>query len=289
MSRRTPGAAALCAVALALTACGGQAPTPSPPRTTAVTASAPRHHSAATHSRLRRDGWIGGHHARGVRVPILMYHVMQAPPPGAPNRELFVSPERFAAQVAALRRAGFTGVTMDEVLAGWRRGAPLPRRPIVVSFDDGYWSQYSNAAPVLRSVGWPGVLNLELNDLRGKGSLKPTTIRKLLANGWEIDSHTISHPDLTQVDDARLRHELVDSRRRLRRMFGVRADVFCYPAGRFDARVVAAVRAAGYAVATTELPGVATAQSDPFTLPRVRVSGSDTAGSVLARVRALVR
>jgi len=72
-------------------------------------------------------------------------------------------------------------------------------------------------------------------------------------------------------------------------MFGVRADVFCYPAGRFDARVVAAVRAAGDDVATTELPGAATARSDPFTLPRVRVSGSDTAGSVLARVQALVR
>jgi peptidoglycan/xylan/chitin deacetylase (PgdA/CDA1 family) len=288
MTWRVSRAATLGALAVAMAACGSQAPAPSPPHTIAASASTARQQHVETRTRPSHHGWVGGQHARDARVPILMYHVMQAAPPGAPNPELFVGPGRFAGQVAALRRDGFTGVTMDEVLAGWRRGAPLPRRPIVFSFDDGYWSQYSNAAPILRSAGWPGVLNLELNDLRGKGSLKPGTIRKLIADGWEIDSHTISHPDLTQIDDGRLRHELRDSRRALHRMFGVPADVFCYPAGRFDARVVAAVRAAGYVAATTELSGAATARLDPLTLPRVRVSGSDTARSVLARVRALV-
>jgi peptidoglycan/xylan/chitin deacetylase (PgdA/CDA1 family) len=252
--------------------------------TAASRATRPRH-------AMRRTApvpMLTGARARTARVPILMYHVVSAPRPGVPNTELYVDAARFAAEVRALRHAGFHGVTLDQVFAAWRRGAPIPRRPIVLSFDDGYVSDYTHAAPALHTAGWAGVLNLELNDLHGKGSLKAWEVRRMLAQGWQVASHTITHPDLTQTPDAQLRSELAGSRAQIEKLFGVAPAFFCYPAGRFDARVVAAVRAAGYAGATTELPGAAHADGNPYELPRVRVNGSDTPQALVARVRAVL-
>jgi peptidoglycan/xylan/chitin deacetylase (PgdA/CDA1 family) len=226
---------------------------------------------------------VRGSAARRMPIPILMYHVVSRPQPGIPNPELWVPEARFAQHMDALRRAGYSAVTLKQAFAGWRVGARLPRRPVVVSFDDGYLSQYTHARGVLRALRWPGVLNLAMNHL-GPGGLTSRQVRSLIADGWELDSHTISHLDLTTLGPDALRHEVSDSRRDLQRRFGVPADFFCYPAGRFDAAVVAAVRAAGYQGAVTTVEGYASSGQAAYELPRVRVNGSDTAATLLARL-----
>jgi peptidoglycan/xylan/chitin deacetylase (PgdA/CDA1 family) len=155
---------------------------------------------------------------------------------------------------------------------------------VVVSFDDGYLGDYTHARPVLRGLGWPGVLNLAVHNVM-RGDLDPHQVRALIRDGWEIDSHTITHPDLTTESDSRIASELVGSRQAIRRRFGVTARFFCYPYGHYDARVEADVARAGYLAATTEDEGYATA-ARPFALPRVRVQGSDTPASLLARLQA---
>jgi peptidoglycan/xylan/chitin deacetylase (PgdA/CDA1 family) len=218
-----------------------------------------------------------------MRVPILMYHVVSAPPAGTANAELWVAESRFASEMRALHKAGYWAITLRQAFEAWQHGGPLPKRPVVVSFDDGYLSQYTHARPVLARLGWPGVLNLELRNL-GPDGITEHQVRALMADGWEVDSHTLTHPDLTTVGDTALRHELAGSRREIRRRFGSRAaEFFCYPAGRYDARVVAAVRAAGYRGATTVDEGLGE-RGEPFTLKRVRVNGSDTAASLLSRL-----
>lgn len=225
---------------------------------------------------------LRGDAARHAAVPILMYHVIAAPRPGTPLAQLWVAPERFSAQMAALADAGYRAVTLGRVFAAWNRGTALPHRPMVVSFDDGYLSHARSAAPVLRSHRWPGVLNLELHNL-GPDGLPVHLLKRMVRDGWEVDSHTLTHPDLTTVDAARLRTELVDSRAEIQRRFGQPANFFCYPAGAFDDRVVAAVRAAGYAGATTELPGLARS-GDRMTLHRIRVNGDDSPAALLSRI-----
>jgi peptidoglycan/xylan/chitin deacetylase (PgdA/CDA1 family) len=212
-----------------------------------------------------------------------MYHVISAAPPGAPEPQLWVSQLRFAAEMMALRRAGYHAITLATAMRAWRHGGPLPHRPIVISFDDGYLSDYTHARPVLRRLGWPAVLNLVLQNV-GPGGVTAREVRRLIASGWEIDSHTLTHPDLTRLPSAVLRHELVGSRAEIRRRFGQPADFFCYPSGRYDTRVVAAVRAAGYRGATTVDEGLGV-RGEPFTLKRVRVNAGDTPATVLARVR----
>lgn len=215
-------------------------------------------------------------------VPILMYHVVSAPQPGAPYPDLYTPKPVFAAQMKALAKRGYHGVTLAQVYDYWRRGYALPSKPIVISFDDGYLSHYTHALPVLKALGWPGVLNLEINNVK-PGDLTAGQVRALIDAGWEVDSHTITHPDLRTVGDSQLRQELVGSRSYLKKHFGVPASFFCYPAGRYDSRVIAAVKAAGYSAATTTQPGLASPKSR-FELSRIRIDGPDGVSGLLTKL-----
>jgi peptidoglycan/xylan/chitin deacetylase (PgdA/CDA1 family) len=211
-------------------------------------------------------------------VPILMYHVLATPGPSVPFRELYVSPSTFAAQVRALARAGYRAVTLDRVFAAWHGRATLPRLPIVLSFDDGYPPDLTVALPVLRARRWPGVLNLQV------GNLEARKVKELLAAGWEVDAHTFTHPNLTHVGAARLWHEVHGSRVSIHRTYGIPVDFFCYPSGRYDAAVLAAVRRAGYKGATTTRLGLAR-RSHLYTLDRIRVPNGETPAALLAELR----
>jgi peptidoglycan/xylan/chitin deacetylase (PgdA/CDA1 family) len=217
-------------------------------------------------------------------VPILMYHVIKAPTASTPMAELWTPAETFKATIELLKKEGYNGVTLDQVWQAWNGGPGLPAKPLVISFDDGYLSHTVTAKPILQAAGWPGVLNLEGKNI-GKGGLTTNQVEGLIAAGWEIDSHTLTHPDLTASDDASLKTELVDSRKLLQEKFNVPANFFCYPAGKNDARVRAAVEAAGYKGATTVEPGIASKSDNPYELPRIRVNGTDSAATVAARVR----
>ncbi len=128
-------------------------------------------------------------------VPILMYHVINPPPAGAKFPGLYVSPEEFSAQMHALADAGFHAVTMDQMRANWTRGTPLPAgKPIVLSFDNGYQSQYTQALPVLRKLGWVGVENMQLTGLPpSQGGLEPSTDRRL-GGRWLGARHARDQP-----------------------------------------------------------------------------------------------
>jgi peptidoglycan/xylan/chitin deacetylase (PgdA/CDA1 family) len=218
---------------------------------------------------------------RATPVPILMYHAIGNAPSNAPYPELYVSRSSFAAEIAWLARNGYHAVTLRRAYDSWTRNAQLPARPVVLSFDDGYRGDVSVALPLLRRHRWPGVLNFHI------GNLIPAKVRRLIAAGWELDSHTFTHTDLTSLDAAQLRHDVRDSRTWLRGVFHVPVDFFCYPSGRYDATVVAAVRAAGYLGATTTNYGLASPSDGLYTLDRVRVNGSDGAEGLASKLRAL--
>ena len=208
-----------------------------------------------------------------AQVPILMYHAIGDPPPSAAWPELYVSRAELVAQAAWLHDQGFEAVTLSQVWANWHAGGRLPERPVVFTFDDGHPSHVEQALPILRRHGWPAVLNLKLGNLE-PGSFTAADVRRLLAAGWELGAHTFTHPDLRTLDDVELTREVAGSRAEIERRFGVRVDFFCYPAGRYDARVVAAVRAAGFLGATTTTEGLTTPES-PYELRRIRVSRGD--------------
>jgi peptidoglycan/xylan/chitin deacetylase (PgdA/CDA1 family) len=224
------------------------------------------------------------------RVPILMYHVINPPPAGAPFPGLYVSSSEFSAQMRGLANAGYHAVTQDQMWAYWKRGVPLPvgQKPIVVSFDNGYQSQYTNALPVLRRLGWVGDENIQLTGLPpSQGGLSQAQIKGLVAAGWELDTQGISHADLIALNATQLAEQVAGSRKTIQQRYGVPVNWFCYPSGHYDATVIAAVKSAGYTGSTTVVPGWAGPTSDPYRLPRLRVLGGTSPESLLSELQAI--
>jgi peptidoglycan/xylan/chitin deacetylase (PgdA/CDA1 family) len=267
-------------------------------RTTAST-SAPTTTAAHAPARSRRRA---GRHARGAStaavlgpatgvagtasVPVLMYHVIAAPPGGAPFPGLYVQPQEFAAQMQALKAAGWHAVTLDQLQAYRTKGARLPAgRPIVITFDNGYHSQYAEALPVLRKLGWVADENIQLSGLPpSQGGLTNGQVKSMVNAGWELDTQGISHADLITLDAAQLRYQIDSARKTIQRRYGVPVNWFCYPSGHYDTTVIDAVRSAGYIGSTTVVPGWAGPSSDPFRLPRLRVLGGTSPSALLQQI-----
>jgi peptidoglycan/xylan/chitin deacetylase (PgdA/CDA1 family) len=280
-------ALALVAAGIALTSCGGAGITTTPSPTPTGTSAGTHRAAAVDHS--SSPGTVTGK-ATGtpgtVPVPILMYHVIAPPPPGAPFPGLYVPAGEFAAQMQALKDAGWHAVTLDQVEAFWKQGVPLgPGKPIVISFDNGYRSQYVTALPLLRRIRWVGDENVQLTGLPpSQGGLSDAQLRGLIAAGWELDTQGISHADLITLDSAQLGYQIATARRLLRRRYGVPVNWFCYPSGHYNAAVIAEVRAAGFVGSTTVIPGWAGPASDPYRLPRLRVLGGTSPQALLEQI-----
>jgi peptidoglycan/xylan/chitin deacetylase (PgdA/CDA1 family) len=217
-------------------------------------------------------------------VPVLMYHVIAAPPLAAAQPELFVTADDFKAQTEWLAERGYVGVTLAQVFAAWEGEGGLPEKPIVISLDDGYASHYTAALPILARLGWPAVLNLKVDAL-DQGELGEEQVEEMMAAGWEIGAHTVTHPDLTTLSGAELDAEVSGSKRALERRLGTEIDFFCYPSGRYDEETIAAVEDAGFVGATTTESGLAS-RDRPYELARIRVNGSEGVDGFAAHMRA---
>jgi peptidoglycan/xylan/chitin deacetylase (PgdA/CDA1 family) len=216
-------------------------------------------------------------HAGGpVAVPILMYHRVGPTPRAARaiTRMLTVSRADFAEQMRWLRSAGFHAITQGQLFGARVLGLPLPRRPVLITFDDGYRDVLWNAAPLLHRLGMPATMYVVTGRVDGPDPsfLTWPELRRLERLGFEIGSHTVHHRDLTVEPLGDAVGELVDSKRALEQRLGRAVPWFAYPAGRFDRSVVAAVAHAGYLLAVTTRPG--TMQTNRLELHRYEVLSS---------------
>jgi peptidoglycan/xylan/chitin deacetylase (PgdA/CDA1 family) len=295
--RRVAGGAVLAAVLIVVAVAvgaGGGGPSRHPVASATATHRTTARHRRSAHRAPRR--YHGGSTAAALgpatgtpgtaSVPVLMYHVIAPPPSGAPYPGLYVQPQEFAAQMQALRTAGWHPVTLDQLRAYWTKGARLPAgKPIVITFDNGYHSQYAAALPVLHKLGWVADENIQLSGLPpSQGGLTTAEVRGLIDAGWELDTQGISHADLITLDAGELHYQIVTARRRLQHEYGVPVNWFCYPSGHYDATVIDAVRAAGFVGSTTVVPGWAGATSDMYRLPRLRVLGGTSPSALLAQI-----
>lgn len=227
-------------------------------------------------------------------VLVLCYHAVseswQAP--------LAVTPERFERQLRTLSRSGYRGVTFLEAATGQPGG-----RSVAITFDDAFRSVLRVARPILdryempatvfvptafaadpAPMRWPGIDRWL--DTRHASELVPMSwdeLAALAASGWEIGSHTRSHPRLTAIDDDSLARELGASKDDCERLLGRPCRTLAYPYGDCDARVVRAAGEAGYEAAGT-LPSRFPRRADPRAFPRVGVYFAD--GPVRFRLKA---
>ncbi len=223
---------------------------------------------------------------------IFTYHSVGLPPKGARDPFLFTAPARFAEQLAALRAAGCTSVSLDDF-----GKLEVPRNGVVVTFDDACRNVAEHALEPLARHGFRAIEFVVAGLIGGQNAwdvkhgdasvplMDEGQLREWLAAGHEIGSHTVSHRNLTHCDEAVAREEIFASKHRLEDLFGRPVRHFCYPHGRWDERVRALVGEAGYATACTTAFGTNVPGCDALTLRRVvPLSARELAGKALHRV-----
>ncbi len=187
------------------------------------------------------------------KVPILMYHDVLSEP------EVFFDlvPEQFESHLQTLQENGFTVVSLDQVVRHLRTGMPLPEKPVLLTFDDGYAGHFEHVYPLLKQYQVPAVFSVfsgKLDgDVAGRSTLTWDQLKAMAADPLvTIVSHSVTHPpDLTQMDDQELAYEVTVSKQRLEAELGIPIQYFTYPAGHYDERVAQAVADAGYLAALT--------------------------------------
>jgi peptidoglycan/xylan/chitin deacetylase (PgdA/CDA1 family) len=226
-------------------------------------------------------------------LAILNYHNIAIAPLGMRMPRLYVSPLQFDRHLWWLRRVGLVGVSLSEGIRRLRtRNA---KRCVALTFDDGYADNVANAAPILAEYGFGatcfvvseriGSHNTWDAELLGgrKSLMNEAELKTWVDGGFEVGSHTCTHPDLTTLSRDAVMEELVSSRNALHRLIGAPVVTFCYPFGRLNADSVWCVERAGYQLAVTTRRGRATPHDDALMLPRLSVSGDKGVANVLLK------
>jgi peptidoglycan/xylan/chitin deacetylase (PgdA/CDA1 family) len=249
-------------------------------------------------------------------VIVLCYHALSP----TWDADLSTTPARFEGQIAMLAGRGYRGVTFSDAVCARGRG-----RMLAVTFDDAYRSVLELARPILDRFGIPATVFVPTAGVDAGGPLQwpgidqwlggphaqelmPmswTELQSLAAAGWEVGSHTATHPHLTQADDATLEDELSSSKAACEHHLQGPCGSLAYPYGDVDARVVAATARAGYSAAATlprrlstrgalEWPRIGVYRADDARRFRLKVSPSvrrlrrSAAWNALDRPRALL-
>ncbi|MDQ2858677.1 MAG: polysaccharide deacetylase family protein [Candidatus Eremiobacteraeota bacterium] len=209
-------------------------------------------------------------------VPVLMYHRVDAVVPrDAVGRDLTVEPHAFAAQLRFLRDRHIDAITASELVEDIAAGH-LPRRAVVLTFDDGYADNATTAFPLLVKYHARGTFYVSSGFVGTPGHLSWKQMRAMQGAGMEIACHGSEHLDLSTLDRAGQLREAGGCVRRLERYLGgMRSVTYAYPAGKYDATTFSVLRGLRIRAAFTERPGAVVDLRRPYELPRRRVRHDD--------------
>ncbi len=214
---------------------------------------------------------------RQAVVPILMYHHVAVPGPDADavRRDLSVSPANFEAQLHYLMQNDYQPVTLADLVMHLQIGKPLPPKPVVLTFDDGFKDQYTNAYPLLERHGFVAtffIITCFLDEGRDE-YMSWSEIETLHASGMEIGSHSYTHPDLRHKSSDYIVWQVLGSKEAIEARTHRAVRFFSYPSGQYDQLVTEVLRSAGYWGAVTVQAGSLQSSQAPFELRRIRVRG----------------
>jgi peptidoglycan/xylan/chitin deacetylase (PgdA/CDA1 family) len=210
-------------------------------------------------------------------VPVLLYHAISPRPP--PGLERFtVHPRRFAEHVVAFRDAGRVGLTVSEYAACLGGGSPLPERPLLVTFDDGY-ADFLQAAEWLSAARLPSTLYVTSGAVGRQGMLSRRHLQSL-GRAVEVGAHSRTHPRLDELTPARVRGEVFGSKADLEDVLQRPVRSFAYPHGDYDQDVRQTVMDAAFASAAAVKNAFSHDRDDPFAIARVTVTAGTTTGRI---------
>lgn len=206
-----------------------------------------------------------------ISVPILLYHHIAEPVRGA--ERYYISPAVFEQHIKALRDWGYTPIKLSTLAAVLTQGGDLPARPVVITFDDGNLNVYQNAFPIMKKYGFSGTLFIVANRLASKSFINSQQLKEMVAAGWEIGSHGMTHADLKAYPGL-LTNEAEKSRTTLMEALQTPVNVFAYAYGMSTLPIQEKMGAFGYQAAVG-LGG--SYRHDPksvFNLSRIEIQNS---------------
>jgi len=206
-----------------------------------------------------------------IWVPIIVYHHIQKVPKygTSATKSFYIEPEWFEKHLQYLQEHNFTTIHFSDVAEYFETGKPLPLRPVILNFDDGWNNTNDNAIPILKKYDMTATI-FAVSNLVGHGArMDWETLKNLHADGFEIGSHSLWHPYLTKSFKAHA--EINDSKKKLEEELGEEVTVFAYPFGDYNATTEKIVQDAGYKLGRTFSTGNGISQNNFFHLPVVRV------------------
>ncbi|VAW43542.1 polysaccharide deacetylase [hydrothermal vent metagenome] len=210
-----------------------------------------------------------------VKVPILMYHYISQPPEDADvyRVDLSVPPENFRAQMQYLADNGHTPIDLYTLSRAITHNEPLPDKPVILTFDDGYIDMYVNAYPILQQFGFVGTFFIptEFIDNNRIGYMNWTMIEEMAAAGQRFEPHSRTHPDLREHEADYLIWEILGPQETLAAHIGYTPRYFAYPAGRYDDNVIAMLLQLDFWGAVTTAAGHEQSFTSRYTWPRLRI------------------
>ncbi|MBA3051569.1 MAG: polysaccharide deacetylase family protein [Candidatus Omnitrophota bacterium] len=219
-------------------------------------------------------------------VSILMYHKIGTPPAGSKLKKLWVSGAKFDKQMSYLKRGGYEVVTFKDIAGGTVKDG---RKKVIITFDDGYRNNYTEAFRILKKYGFRAVFYVVSSTIGKKNlwhdadveepleMMAPEEIRKMASAGMEIGGHTVSHKNLDRIDDAEAEREISENKDDLEKLTGEKMLSFSYPYGGYNANVKKIAEIAGYRYAVVIKQGKnAFPFADNFALKRLLVRSEET-------------
>ena len=205
-------------------------------------------------------------------IPILGYHRVG---PGKGDHVPTVSAQAFERQLSLLARHGYRLISLEEVVEAMEAGQPVPRRSVVITFDDGYEEVYQVAWPMIKRFGFLAIVFVTPAEVGLPGFATWEQLREMAGEGLRIGCHTMHHSYLPLVSDDRLVEEVIDSKRVIEEQIGQTVQFLSYPVGGYTPKAQAVVRQAGYLAACTTNRASRANGADRFALRRIKVTERD--------------
>lgn len=216
---------------------------------------------------------------REAKVPVVLFHYIRniAPYPDKLGWDLSVPPSTFQQQIDYLIKENYTTITPNDLYQYLQYGAPLPKKPIILTFDDGYLDFFEEVFPILRDNQMTATLFVVTNFLGREKYLEWYHLKYLAASGKVfIGGHTQTHAKLTEISPEQLEQEINVNKTSLEEGLDIKLDYFAYPYGSYNDNVLNAIKKQKFKIAFTTENGSLHKNSELLKLPRIKIGGGDT-------------
>lgn len=202
-----------------------------------------------------------------TKVVVLNYHKVDNM-----NISLSVNPKDFDEQMAYLKEEGYSTISPEQLIDNLENGTSLPDKPLIITFDDGYLDNYTNAYPILKKYGFTATIFVVTDFISSDPRFMTwDQVRELSNAGFSIGSHTMQHKSLTEIKEEEIRKELIGSAQALEYQLGKKVSYFAYPTGTYNLKIAQFVKEAGYKAAFTIKYGNVDKASNIYALERVPI------------------